>query len=75
MLRLNPNDNQGVRYSLAGFLLLLDRDDDLARLLEQFAHDDMTAWAYTKALLACHPDRAAAFNGIPGSVPSPLRPG
>jgi oligopeptide/dipeptide ABC transporter ATP-binding protein len=30
---------------------------------------------YTRALLACHPDRAAAFNGIPGSVPSPLRPG
>jgi hypothetical protein len=52
MLRLNPNDNQGVRYSLAGFLLLLDRDDNLARLLEQFAHDDMAAWAYTRALLA-----------------------
>jgi peptide/nickel transport system ATP-binding protein len=30
---------------------------------------------YTKALLACHPDRAATFNGIPGSVPSPLRAG
>ncbi|HXC26512.1 MAG TPA: ABC transporter ATP-binding protein [Stellaceae bacterium] len=30
---------------------------------------------YTKALLACHPDRAIAFNGIPGSVPSPLHPG
>ena len=30
---------------------------------------------YTRALLACHPDRATAFNGIPGSVPSPLRPG
>ena len=28
---------------------------------------------YTKALLACHPDRAAIFSGIPGSVPSPLR--
>ena len=28
---------------------------------------------YTKALLACHPDRAATFSGIPGSVPSPLR--
>jgi len=28
---------------------------------------------YTKALLACHPDRAATFNGIPGNVPSPLR--
>ena len=30
---------------------------------------------YTRALLACHPDRAEAFNGIPGAVPSPLRPG
>jgi oligopeptide/dipeptide ABC transporter ATP-binding protein len=30
---------------------------------------------YTKALLGCHPDRAATFSGIPGSVPSPLRPG
>jgi peptide/nickel transport system ATP-binding protein len=30
---------------------------------------------YTKALLDCHPDRAATFNGIPGSVPSPLRAG
>jgi oligopeptide/dipeptide ABC transporter ATP-binding protein len=30
---------------------------------------------YTKALLACHPDRAVSFSGIPGSVPSPLRAG
>jgi peptide/nickel transport system ATP-binding protein len=30
---------------------------------------------YTKALLACHPDRAETFNGIPGNVPSPLHPG
>ena len=28
---------------------------------------------YTRALLACHPDRADAFIGIPGAVPSPLR--
>ena len=26
---------------------------------------------YTKALLACHPDRAQAFDGIAGTVPSP----
>ena len=32
MLRLNPNDNQGVRYSLATLLLDLDRDEDLRRL-------------------------------------------
>ena len=28
---------------------------------------------YTRALLACHPDRAASFTGIPGAVPSPLQ--
>jgi peptide/nickel transport system ATP-binding protein len=27
---------------------------------------------YTKALLACHPERATSFIGIPGLVPSPL---
>jgi peptide/nickel transport system ATP-binding protein len=27
---------------------------------------------YTRALLACHPDRAESFVGIPGMVPSPL---
>lgn len=52
MLRLNPGDNQGVRYTLAGFLLFLDRDDDLARLLDQYPEDGLAAWAYTKALLA-----------------------
>jgi hypothetical protein len=51
MLRLNPGDNQGVRYTQAGFLLFLDRDDDLARLLQQY-DEDSAAWAYTKALLA-----------------------
>jgi len=52
MLRLNPNDHQGVRYPLAAFLLFLDRDDDLARLLGQYANEDSATWAYTKALLA-----------------------
>src|SRR3954452_14951157 len=28
---------------------------------------------YTRALLACHPERAESFIGIPGAVPSPLR--
>lgn len=52
MLRLNPGDNQGVRYTLAGFLLFLDRDGDLAQLLQQYADEGSATWAYTKALLA-----------------------
>ncbi|HWV80050.1 MAG TPA: ABC transporter ATP-binding protein [Hyphomicrobiaceae bacterium] len=29
---------------------------------------------YTQMLLACHPERAKELAGIPGAVPSPLRP-
>jgi tetratricopeptide (TPR) repeat protein len=52
MLRLNPGDNQGVRYTLEGFLLFLDRDDDLDRLLQQYPDEASAAWAYTGTLLA-----------------------
>ena len=52
MIRLNPSDNQGVRYTLAGFLLFLDRDNDLTFLLRQYPDDGLATWAYTKALIA-----------------------
>ena len=52
LLRLNPNDNQGVRYSLATLLLDLDRDEDLRRLVAEYEDDASAVWAYTKALLA-----------------------
>jgi tetratricopeptide (TPR) repeat protein len=52
MLRLNPNDNQGVRYDLAACLLDAGRDVDLALLLDQYAEDISAAWAYARALLA-----------------------
>ncbi|MGE0223457.1 MAG: ABC transporter ATP-binding protein [Acetobacteraceae bacterium] len=35
---------------------------------------DLPGHPYTQALLACHPERATAFRGIPGTVPSPLSP-
>ncbi len=49
MLRLNPGDNQGVRYILASWLLSLDRLDELEALLARFDEDSAT-WAYTRAL-------------------------
>lgn len=51
MLRLNPGDNQGVRYLLADCLLETDRDEDLAALLEQYEDDASAGWLYTRALL------------------------
>ncbi len=51
MLRLNPNDNQGIRDVLATCLLELGRDDDLERLLKQYEEDASAVWAYTRALL------------------------
>jgi tetratricopeptide (TPR) repeat protein len=51
MLRLNPNDNQGVRYTLAEYLLNLNRDDDLVQLLEQFSDEGSCMWEYTRALI------------------------
>jgi len=50
MLRLNPNDNQGVRYLLASRFLELGDDDRLGKLLAQYADDGMAAILYTRAL-------------------------
>lgn len=55
MLRLNENDNQGVRYVLSGWLLNMDRFDELAALLKEY-DEPTAAWAYTKALLGFRRD-------------------
>jgi len=52
MLRLNPNDNQGIRYRLASMLLDLQQHDELEQLLEDYQDDSSPEWAYTRALLA-----------------------
>lgn len=51
MLRLNPGDNQGVRYTLASWLLDLGRDRELEALLGRY-DEPTTTWAYSRALLA-----------------------
>jgi tetratricopeptide (TPR) repeat protein len=51
LLKLNPNDNQGIRYVLAGCLLRQGDDGALKELLA--AHEDGSAfWLYTRALVA-----------------------
>ena len=52
MLRLNPNDNQGIRYVLATALLETGDDKALQELLKSYADDGSPYWTYTKALLA-----------------------
>jgi tetratricopeptide (TPR) repeat protein len=52
MLRLNPNDNQGIRYILASALLEIGDDEALRELLKAHDEDGSPYWTYTKALLA-----------------------
>ncbi len=52
MLRLNPNDNQGVRYVLVNLLLQLNRDEEVTKLIEEYDDDGSAVWLYTQALLA-----------------------
>ncbi len=48
MLRLNPNDNQGVRDILATWLLISDRNQELAELLERYP-EETASWMYSRA--------------------------
>lgn len=51
MLRLNPNDNQGVRYRLV--CCYLEEGDDKAtiKLLKKYKDDAAATWAYSRALV------------------------
>ena len=50
LLRLNPGDNQGVRYSLLCALLLAGRDEEALTLIEQFGDEPTALWHYGRAL-------------------------
>ena len=52
LLRLNPDDNQGVRYALLAALMLAGRDDETAALLVQFGDEPTALWRYGRALAA-----------------------
>jgi tetratricopeptide (TPR) repeat protein len=52
MIRLNPGDNQGIRYSLLRLLLEGNRDQEAAALIEQMREDEGASWLYGGALVA-----------------------
>src|SRR6266567_8899532 len=52
LLRLNPNDNQGVRYRQVEWLLWLERYEELDGLFAAYEDDAAAAFAFTKALAA-----------------------
>ena len=50
LLRLNPNDNQGVRYSLLAALFTSGLDADAGALLGKFRDEPTSVWLYGRAL-------------------------
>ncbi len=50
LLRLNPNDNQGVRYGFLTALLTSGLDGEAGVLLEQFGDEPTAMWLYGRAL-------------------------
>jgi tetratricopeptide (TPR) repeat protein len=75
LLRLNPNDNQGVRDIILPLLLELGLDDEAKELLKRYKSDtDFALWAYGRVLLTFRQkgnsamarkylDKALAANG------------
>jgi tetratricopeptide (TPR) repeat protein len=51
MLRLNPDDNIGIRHILAARLLYLDRDKEAAVVLDQYKGDCSTYHLWAEAIL------------------------
>jgi tetratricopeptide (TPR) repeat protein len=60
LLRLNPNDNQGVRYLALDLLLQMERYGEAEALLAQYPDEWSAVWKYTQALLAYRAGGAAA---------------
>jgi tetratricopeptide (TPR) repeat protein len=50
LMELNPNDNQGIRYQLAGCLYEAGQDKELEDLFAAHEDDSSAALLYTKAL-------------------------
>ena len=52
MLRLNPNDNQGVRYALIAYLAETDHHKAISDLQVAYPEEDAAMWNWPIALAA-----------------------
>jgi len=70
LLRLNPNDNQGIRDLLMPCLIELDRDEDAEKLFKQYEEDGMAVWMYSRALLDFrkHGDSPSAVKSLKAAL-------
>lgn len=59
MLRLNPGDNQGIRYLLLACLLRRGDTEAVKALLREYPDEWSTQWLYTRALIAYREGGAA----------------
>ena len=59
MLKLNPNDNQGIRYLLLACLLRRDDAEAVKALLADYDDEWSAHWLYTRALMAYRNGAAA----------------
>jgi len=78
MLRLNPNDNQGVRHLLLPWLLERGEDEEAGTLLENYPDDVFAMWPYGRALWLFRregdsPDARAALAHARGVNPHVAR--
>jgi len=66
LLRLNPNDNQGIRDLLMPCLIELGHDEEAEKLFRQFEEDGMAVWMYSRVLLDFrkHGDSPAAIESL-----------
>jgi tetratricopeptide (TPR) repeat protein len=63
LLRLNPNDNQGLRDRQAEWLLWLERYEELDALFAAYEEDAAATLVYTKALAAFRREGASSEAG------------
>ena len=52
LLRLNPNDNMGIRYALAVWLFVSDRLDEAKDLIDRYEVDSNLTFMYIEAFIA-----------------------